>query len=46
MYEKRFLWGVDGVIEVGMAETGALLGGVCERVPSWTFEFLVEPVAL
>jgi hypothetical protein len=31
---KRFLWGVDGVNEVGNEVLDELLGGVCERVGS------------
>jgi hypothetical protein len=30
-YEKRFLWGVDGVPDGGGNDTVVLAGGVCER---------------
>jgi hypothetical protein len=35
MYEKRFLWGVDGVKEAGRDVLEELLGGVFVRVGSW-----------
>jgi hypothetical protein len=34
MYEKRFLWGVEGVSDEGRGEVGLLLGGVWALVPS------------
>lgn len=33
---KRFLWGVEGVMETGRDELEELLGGVCDRVGSFT----------
>jgi len=35
MYEKRFLWGVEGVREEGREEAEGLLGGVCDLAGSW-----------
>jgi hypothetical protein len=36
MYEKRFLWGVEGVREDETGAGGGPLGGVCDLVPSCT----------
>ncbi len=35
MYVKRFLCGVEGVMETGREVLEELLGGVCDRVGSW-----------
>jgi hypothetical protein len=32
MYVKRFLWGVEGVKEIGKDVLEELVGGVCDRV--------------